>query len=95
LQIEHHDKSKYFQKRERHLLEKEKRALVVSSLPHLQQRFPRLFGGDVSAALALHGFDLEINDKTFLHNCILKHLLMHASDAWWCGLWPLVEPSEW
>jgi hypothetical protein len=61
-----------------HLLEKEESALVVSSLPHLQQRLPRLLRGDVTAPLALHGFDLEIDDKTFLHNSILEHLLMRG-----------------
>ena len=63
---------------QQHLFEKEERPLVVRSLPHLQQRLPRLFRRDVAAALALHGFNLEVDHKTFLDNSILEHLLMRA-----------------
>ena len=58
-----------------HLLEKEKSSLVVSGLPHLQQRLPRLFGSDVAAAVALHWLDLEINDEALLNDGVLEHLL--------------------
>jgi hypothetical protein len=58
-----------------HLLEKEKCSLVVCSLPNLQQRLPRLLGGDVTAAIALNGLDLEVNDKALLNNGVLEHLL--------------------
>ena len=51
---------------------------MVSSLPHLQQRLPSLFRGDVTAALALHGLNLEIYHKTFLDDGILEHLLHRA-----------------
>ena len=61
-----------------HLLEQEEGALVVGSLPNLQQRLPSLFRGDVAAALTLHGLDLEINNKTLLDDGILEHLLRHA-----------------
>ena len=61
-----------------HLLEKEERPLVVRSLPHLQQRLPRLLGGDVAAALALHGLYLEINNEALLHDGVLEHFLRDA-----------------
>ncbi len=61
-----------------HLLEEEEGALVIGSLPNLQQRLPSLFRGDVAAALTLHGLDLEINNKTLLDDGILEHLLRHA-----------------
>jgi hypothetical protein len=64
-----------------HLLEEKKRALVVGSLPNLQQRLPSLFRGDVAAALTLHGLDLKIYNKTLLDDGILEHLLRHTSAA--------------
>jgi hypothetical protein len=63
----------------RHLLEQEERPLVVGGLPHLQQRLPCLLGGDVAAALALHGLYLKINNETLLHDGVLEHLLRYAS----------------